>query len=467
MKKLSYSLFPLLGLLGLLTLGSQAYAQKAQYHTKNGSQETRINYEGAITLNRAGTDIVAMEPGAYLEYQVNREKVIIKANRQGEITRSYYVKGRETSYEPEGRAFFEKYFPELVRNSGIGAKTRVKDIYAGEGLNAILKETERLESDYVRYIYYKHLLALPLKSSQETKSVLASIRETLDSDYYQAKILLNELSERKPSIEIAREILINTQEIDSDYEQHRVLAALVKNEEVLATEPTLFFQALDQIKSDYYKSKIVQKMMGQNIDNPDVIAFILSSSESIRSSYESSRVLQKLVSLGELNAQQWDILCTRASQVDSDYEKHKIALSIIKNNRPEEEAAMKSFFCLVENIRSDYNQAQSLLTYLAKAGSDTPWANNIIQISTKVNSDYEQARILLKLSEANLNNEHILAFLNASQSINSNYEKARVLYKLADKQSLNDEKVRARFKEVASTIKSDHEYGKVMRALEE
>ncbi len=467
MKKLSYHLLQFMLYLGLLSVAPSSLAQKSQYHSQHNGRETRISYEGQISLNREATDIIAMEPGAYLEYQVNREKIIIKADRQGQISRSYFRKNREMPYEPDGRLFFENYFPELIRNSAIGAETRVKAIYQEEGLQAILSEIRTLESDYVRYIYYKKLVEQALKSSAELKPVLNTVRETFDSDYYHAKLLLGILSENKPTPEIVQIMLQNAQEIKSDYEQQKVLSRLVENKALLANDPNLFFQVLDGIHSDYYQARTLHKMIDQHIDDPQMNNLILAATDKLNSNYEASKILQKIAQAITLDAGQWEAFCQKASRLSSDYEKKKIALSILANNRlAQEPAAFKSFFCLVEDIHSDYEQAQSILNFLNTYGNDEASISQIIQISTQISSDYEQARVLLKLSEKTLHVDQIMAYLQASKSIGSNYEKARVLTKLTDKQNLQDEKVKELYREVASTISSDYEYGKVMRALD-
>ena len=84
----------------------------------------------------------------------------------------------------------------------------------------------------------------------------------------------------------------------------------------------------------------------------------------------------------------------------------------------------------------------------------------------EISSDFEKGRVLTSLiSENELNKVKALAMLSATEDISSNFEKSGVLTKMGPELP-DDPEVHDAFREVARTISSDHDYGKVMRSVD-
>ncbi len=90
----------------------------------------------------------------------------------------------------------------------------------------------------------------------------------------------------------------------------------------------------------------------------------------------------------------------------------------------------------------------------------------VIEATDNISSSYEKKRVLSRLIKNNdFNKTKSLFTISSIKAISSNYEKSNLLILLGPKLP-DDTEVKDAFRSAARSITSDHEYGKVMRAVD-
>ena len=148
---------------------------KSTIHVTDNGNDYKIEYKGEITLSADDKDITAISDGGYIEIERSsfgsRRRIVIDADRNGNLERSYYVGRSEKNYEPEGREWLAEILIDVVRSTTIGAESRVQRFYAKGGANAVLSEIRQMDSDYVESRYFSLLLENNLSDSELVSTI--------------------------------------------------------------------------------------------------------------------------------------------------------------------------------------------------------------------------------------------------------------------------------------------------------
>ncbi len=416
-----------------LVFSASLFAQKNQVQIVNN--EIRIEYEGEITLNEEGTDIQSISDRGYFRYRDKqaRKEIYIRSNARGELTKEYFIRGKEQPYEPEGRLFFQKILPKLIRESGLGAEQRVKSIYQKTGLSGVLTEIGQIDSDYVKGKYFNYLLEDRSFEDQELARILDQISKQIDSDYEQTKLLVRYRAQFLSNAQTTTAYLQSAQQIDSDYEKSKILRQALEQKDLSASQMSEILKVAAGFDSDYEKAKVIKVLLEERTLSDEQLNLALKATENIDSDYEKSKLLKKILEKNSLNEAQITQAIQAVAQIDSDYEKSKMLIGMTSAGR----------------LSADQTQL-------------------VIQMAARIDSDYEKAKVIRNLLETNRpSTATINQILKIIPDVDSDHEKGRLLLMLADHIPTDDDALKQAFREAAKTIDSDYEYGKVMRTLED
>lgn len=153
------------------------------------------------------------------------------------------------------------------------------------------------------------------------------------------------------------------------------------------------------------------------------------------------------------------------TRLKSDYVKRIYFDELIESGKLDDVTVRQVLRQAASEIQSDYEKAQLLIRmskdYLANDTQRTIYLEGV----NTLHSDYEKGRTLgALLKKGSLSQENVLFALRSVKSISSDYERAQLLIKIADGFTL-DESGRAAYLEAAATLKSDYEKGRVFSAF--
>ena len=179
--------------------------------------------------------------------------VVLKGKSDGTIERSYRRNGFVRPYDPEGREYLATALLRVVRKSGFGAESRVARFLKQGGIEAVFTEIAQLEGDYARRLYYTELLKQAKLSPADLTRVANQAATTISSDYELAT-LLKAAGKQNVGDENALVALIEaTRTLQSDYEHHQALSALVPVKPTAKVASAALASAVN-LQSDYERA---------------------------------------------------------------------------------------------------------------------------------------------------------------------------------------------------------------------
>ncbi|PYR92603.1 MAG: hypothetical protein DMF84_13650 [Acidobacteria bacterium] len=396
----------------------------------NNGEKLSVSYSGRFDFTDDDTDLREISSDGYLKISdaawIGRHTVEIQ-ERGGQLEHRYFVNGSERSYEPEGRQWLRENLPKFVRNTGIGAERRVARYLKSGGPSAVLAEIARIDSSYVKRIYFTELLE----------------QATLNADQYRA--VLKQAG----------------REVNSDYELATLLIAIA--DKIPADEPSsaAYFTAASSISSDYELRRVYSKMLDKGPVSPAILESILSSTSSIESDYELAELLRQILGQQSLDDRTRPLYFKAVSSISSDYERHRV-LSAALRGTPDG-ATILGALNRAGDIGSDYEAAQFLLEVLQKASVEGAARDPFFTVVNRLNSTYERRRVLdAVIRKPGVSRETLQAVLRSAKEM-SGYDLAQVLLAVANAHTLTGD-LRDSYLDAADKL-SGYDQGQVMTAL--
>lgn len=284
---------------------------------------------GDLKFNAEFTDIVGISNGGTLDITAiagSHVRKITMRSAGGSVSRSLSVDGRAQPWDDAAKAWLADLLIDLDRMSGVGVDYRLPTLLARGGVKAVLDETEKFSSDYVRSVYLLRLID----------------RERLtDADYQ-------------------RIVVATARDVRSDYETSRILRAVAKRAS-LESQPTrrAYLDAVDRMSSDYEHSQILQTVFAKTQLSHDLTRAAVHSAGTFHSDYERSQVLLAAIANKSLNDGDAQAVVEAASTSKSDYEKARVLLAVADRWSLDGDAR-RAYLRAADSIKSDYENRRVL-----------------------------------------------------------------------------------------------------------
>ncbi len=182
--------------------------------------------------------------------------------------------------------------------------------------------------------------------------------------------------------------------------------------------------------------------------------------DNVKGAYLGHLLMQPALSPAE-TAQ---ILDRSSAMLKSDYEK-RLLLDKVAVQSIQQPVSAEACWKLLESIGSDYEKA-TLLKMLLKRPVSGALLTKILEENGRLGSDYEKGNVLKQASAvAGTEEAQWLTLLTAAAALGSDYEKSNVLIEIAKKMPAA-ERIKNAFMAAAKTIKSNDDYGRVMKIVQ-
>jgi len=333
----------------------------------DGDRRLRMRADAEFRFNDAEDGIAFLAPGGHmdLEQRIRRHEVralAVDAARDGTLSFEYRVDREVQPYDAAAQAWLAQVIPDLLRATGMQAEARVARILDRGGVDAVLAEIERIDSDHVQGIYFAALATqaetdgatlarvLDLTGRQigsdfELRQTLTTLAEDrhldeegslallgaahhIGSDFELAELLVASVSRIEPSTAVADAYLTAAREIGSDFEMRRALSALVTSRWADQASPTALFDTAAQIGSDFELAEMLIDATPLASTGPEASAAFLRACATLGSDYEMGRVLTALVRRGESDHDLLrDVLRLAARDLGSDHERSQLLIA--------------------------------------------------------------------------------------------------------------------------------------------
>ena len=252
-----------------------------------------LRAEGRIEFNTDFTDISAILGDGFFRLNVTDQGVrreLEIESKNGTLSRTWRVDGRERPYDADARAWFATFLIELDRRTGIGVDIRLPLLLRQGGVDAVLKETALMASDYARGLYYTKLARTTKLTPAEVTRVLNQAASLTKSDHYATELLraLAGQGLTDSSVRIAVAGLIG--KMESDHYQAESVDVLAGAGKIGADEMTVLLQAVQAMESDHYKVQALTKMLTSGTLDGAQQESLARAASGIKSDYYARRV---------------------------------------------------------------------------------------------------------------------------------------------------------------------------------
>ncbi len=437
--------------------------------TLGGLKSFDVEYRGEIEVNATDTDITSIAPGGYFEVSKttfgSKRSIVIEPSG-GKLVKEYYEGRSKVNYEPDGREWLEEILPDLVRTTGIAAKSRINRYFKEGGVNAVLNEISRLESSYVQSIYGKLLFQKPGLTDNELISAISQLARELSSSYYLSQ-LLEETSDKFLNKENTREAYFDAvAKIDSDYYKAEVLKKAFTGSAPSDAVMSKIMYATSDISSDYYQSEVLSELLSMRNLSSNALNEIIKTTRSIGSDYYQSQILSKAVKKDGLSDEAYSSLMENISEIGSDYYMSQVFSDML--NSPLEENVLTNMVKLLnQNMGSDYYLSSVLSKMMREQKVSTNTMEALSEAIADMSSSTYAAEVIKDASKASrLEKKTLIALIGASSEIDSDYYLSEALMSLAVHVRSGDDEVKKAYRDAARKIGSDTYYGRAVKAID-
>jgi hypothetical protein len=122
-----------------------------------------LELEGEIDFAADNRGVERLGSGASLSIKERRRgetrRLDVERGRDGQPVYSWWVGRVPRDFDDEARAWLADTLPRLYRTTGLDADGRVEALWAAGGFDAVAAEIRELDSDHVRVLYLRELLA--------------------------------------------------------------------------------------------------------------------------------------------------------------------------------------------------------------------------------------------------------------------------------------------------------------------
>ncbi len=430
----------------------------------------KIEYEGDFELSDDDTDIVSISRGGYLEISKttfgSKRRVLIENGSGGKLERTYYVGRQKTSFDPEGKKWLVEVLPEIVRSTGIGAKSRVDRFYKRGGVSAVLDEVELLDGSYVKAMYAKILLDKDGLSGNDLSNILNRVSDEISSDYYLADIMKSN-SDRFLRNDVSTQAYLNAiEEISSDYYSAAVLKEAINNRNVAESHNTTLIRAARNISSDYYMSNTLKEILKEKQLTDELLSELISASKDIGSDYYQSQLLSEALKQDELSSAGFTQLLDAISEVSSDHYMTSV-FSKLLDEQVKEEVLIKIINVVGDDLSSDYYASSILSKVIKKQMMTEKVMEAFTQSLNEIDSDHYTTEVIKKAADNDsLGEKELISLIEVISRIDSNHYLSSSLSEVAPRVSSGSEALKNAYRKAAKQISSDTYYGRAMKAID-
>ncbi|WP_224995773.1 hypothetical protein [Cesiribacter sp. SM1] len=437
-----------------------------QLKIQNDNESLNVEIDGTITIGPDDRSISAISEGGFLKIKKttfgNTREIFIK-NTGGTLSHEYKEGGRTVPFEPAGKAWLADILPELLRNTTIGAESRVDRFYQRGGVRAVLVEMGNIKSDHVKAKYAELLLKKNIKES-EVPSVIEAIGKQVDSDFYRYEIFKNNSDKLLANQQNMGQYLNAINTVQSDhYKTELVKLAFSKNLPAQYNKQAL--QLIGTINSDHYKSEVLKRMVRSNQLTDEQLEFLLGNLlQTVNSDhYRTETISMVLNTQKELSPAGVTYVISSINQTGSAHYATESLKKLIKTHK----LSIKNYealFGTLNKLQSDHYKSEFMRMLVADPAFEEHF-DLFLRESQNIRSDHNRSEVLrAALNEGSLNDDQLAKLAASASTIQSDHNKSEVLLQVCHKSK--SEKVKKAVQEAAKSINSTFNYGNVMKCAQ-
>lgn len=335
--------------------------------------KVELKSEGKIEFNDEFTDVASITPSGYFRLTVNRDgsrREYELDGRGASLTRTYRADGAVRPFDAAVRSWLAGFLIDLDRETAVGVHIRLPKLLKQGGVDAVLKETALMTSDYARGRYYKALSASVKLSSAETIRVLNQAATLRTQDYYAAELLEAVGAQVGDSASERAALLALVDNMKSDYYIAAGVNSVFTTRAVNASDVDFLMRIMPRVESDYYKHAIVKRIVDSGRADGAERGALAQVLTTMKEDYYMSAVLSELMRSGGPNAAGRQAVIGAVTRIKSAYYASEAVRAVLRDAQLDE-SDLGRLVDVVRPIREDHYKSEALraIARHARAGA--------------------------------------------------------------------------------------------------
>ena len=331
--------------------------------SKNNGRGIEVKVRGRVEFNEDYTDVTGMSSDGRLQIKDSRSgierRLEIRRGNSGRLDRSYWVEGQSHPFDREASQWAATVIQELVRQGGLDASKRVRQIYDQRGAGGVLDEISQIRSNYVKRLYFEELLQIGTLDAVYVQRILNQVAREMSSSYEKSRVLMKVAGHHLNDTTTRSAYMSAVRTIDSNYEKGRVLSAILSKDDLSKQTISEALEAVKEISSSHEKAKLLIKVAGAYSEDDLVRSAFFEATRTIDSSYERRRVLSSLLEKKSLGKESLLEALKAASDISSDHEKASVLIQVASFGS-NDEAVRDALVNAARTINSNYERGRVL-----------------------------------------------------------------------------------------------------------
>ncbi|HEY4306093.1 MAG TPA: hypothetical protein VGM82_16595 [Gemmatimonadaceae bacterium] len=286
---------------------------------------------GDPKFNGDFTDVTSVSNGGTLDITAIIGRQVRKIAFRSDGSRQLSIDGHAAPWDDAARRWLADLLIDLDRMSGIGVDYRLPTLLSHGGVPAVLDETEKMSSDYVRSLYLLRLIGRHQLSENEYQRIVVSVARDIHSDYEKSRILRAVADHSSLDNEGTRRAYLDAVDrMTSDYERSRILQTVFSKTRLSHDLARSAVRSAGTFRSDYERSQVLlAAISNQSLDGNDAQPVIEAIAKS-NSDYERSRVMRAVAERWKLDADARRAYLRAAATIKSDYENRRVLAALVR-----------------------------------------------------------------------------------------------------------------------------------------
>jgi SOS response regulatory protein OraA/RecX len=439
-----------------------------RWRTSTGLTDFNIEMRGQIDVTDDDKDIKSISDDGYLEINKtvfgSKRTLMIESQGGGKMKKEYYENRTKMPWEPNGKAWMSEILPEIVRNTGIGAESRVNRIFKKGGVAAVLDEIKNIDSDHVKSLYANLLMKQPVQV-KDYASIANTLAEEVDSDHYLSTFLQSNISKFMATKEATTALFNATKKLDSDHYKTVVIKDALDSSPASLENVKIIMQATSDIDSDHYITEVLTALLNQSNLTDPVIAEMIAATNTIESDHYKTVVLTKALDKKGLSNASYQKVIESVKDIESDHYITQVINHLLTNKLTDDQ--LKLVLDISKSIESAHYRSEVLRSLLSRQDVSEDQFSKLVEACSDMDSDHYIMTVLQQaLTKPGLSDAKIVSIINATKAIDSDHYITEVLVRAAPAVKSGSSVLKDAYRAAAKSISSETYYGRAMRAVE-
>ena len=330
--------------------------------------ELRIDARGDFTVRDDLSAFTFIEDGGYvvIEERDRDHDRRVRISSSGRALEYRWTVDGNNGFDVDRERWLANILLAIERRTAMFAKSRVPALIRQGGARAVLDETNQMDSDHARRVYYNALLASVRLDDADVERMLRQAGESMTSDFERAELLRAVAAQGRMSDRVTRAVLGVAQRMSSDFEKRRALSAGLESVSTPESRMALFsvastmsssfelaelliaaqrrslvdsvssdayFRAVGRLTSDHERRRTLSALLKQRPESPIVLAGVLRSSASINSDFELASLLVEFARLVPVRGQLRELYLQATRSITSDHEYRRALQALLEQDQ--------------------------------------------------------------------------------------------------------------------------------------